>query len=51
MLSTLIPVATELSGKIEGGMGYVYACYGITWGTFLLYTVSLVLRQKNLEKS
>lgn len=52
MIATeIVLVAAELSGKIEGGWGYVYACYGITWGTFILYAASLFLRQKNLEQS
>lgn len=49
MIATLLPVAAEMSGRIEGGWEFVYACYGITWGTFLLYAISLVVRQKNLE--
>ena len=52
MIATeLLVVAAEMSGRIEGGWGYVYASYGITWGTFVLYAASLFLRQKNLEQS
>ena len=50
MIALLIPVAAEM-GTIEGGWEFVYACYGITWGTFILYAASLIVRQKNLESS
>jgi hypothetical protein len=33
------------SGRITGGWGYVWASYGITWGAFSLYALSLWLRR------
>ncbi|MFL5348023.1 MAG: hypothetical protein ACJ8AT_24800 [Hyalangium sp.] len=30
---------------IQGGWGYVWTCYGITWGALALYSLSLWLRQ------
>lgn len=32
-------------GRIEGGWGYVYACYGLAVGGSLLYALSLYLRR------
>lgn len=32
-------------GVIDGGWGYVYACYGLAIGGSLLYAVSLFLRR------
>jgi hypothetical protein len=40
---TLLPFAQGM-GMIDGGMGYVYAAYGITWVFFLGYAVSLYTR-------
>ncbi|MBN1204505.1 MAG: hypothetical protein JXB05_06240 [Myxococcaceae bacterium] len=33
------------SGRIQGGWGYVWVSYGITWGAFALYSLSLWLRR------
>ncbi len=33
------------SGRIQGGWGYVWASYGITWGAIALYSLSLWLRR------
>lgn len=32
-------------GKIEGGWGYVYACWGLALGGAALYALSLYLRR------
>jgi hypothetical protein len=38
------------SGRIQGGWGYVWVSYGITWGALALYALSLwVRRPKNLS--
>ena len=29
------------SGRIQGGWGYVWTCYGVTWGALVLYSLSL----------
>ena len=36
-------------GMIQGGMGYVWAAYGISWTALLLYGLSLYLRSKSKE--
>ncbi|QSQ26983.1 hypothetical protein JY651_19605 [Pyxidicoccus parkwayensis] len=33
------------SGRIQGGWGYVWACYGITLGLLALYALSLWVRR------
>lgn len=33
------------SGRIQGGWGYVWVSYGITWGALALYSLSLWLRR------
>jgi hypothetical protein len=33
------------SGRIQGGWGYVWVSYGITWGALVLYSLSLWLRR------
>ena len=38
-----------MDGVIEGGWGYVWAAYGISWGVLLVYGVSLVLRLRGEE--
>lgn len=45
----MIPVAAELTGAIEGGWEFVWAAYGITWATFILYAVSLFVRTPREE--
>jgi hypothetical protein len=37
-----------MSGVLEGGMGFVWAAYGITWGGLLAYGISLVVRFRSL---
>ena len=34
------------SGRIQGGWGYVWASYGLTWGGVVLYALTLWLRRK-----
>lgn len=39
-------------GRIVGGWGYVWACYGIAWSGMALYALSLwVRRPKRKEPS
>ena len=38
-----------MDGVIEGGWGYVWAAYGISWGVLLIYIASLVLRIRGEE--
>jgi hypothetical protein len=33
-----------MTGMIEGGWGYVWAVYGMTWAVFCFYGLSLYLR-------
>ncbi len=35
-----------MTGMIQGGWEYVYAVYGITWSSLIIYTISLVVRDK-----
>ncbi len=49
-LSTLMLLAQAApgqvgSGRIQGGWGYVWACYGITVAMLLLYSLSLWVRR------
>ena len=37
-----------MTGVIEGGMAFVWAAYGITWGGLLAYGISLVVRTRRL---
>ena len=37
-----------MTGVIEGGMTFVWAAYGITWGGLLAYGISLVVRTRRL---
>jgi len=39
-----ILIATAGSGAIEGGMGFVWAAYSVTWLFFAGYGLSLFLR-------
>lgn len=42
--------ATVGQGMIQGGWGYVWAVYGITWAVLTLYTVrALLLRKRALD--
>lgn len=45
----MIPVATELTGAITGGWEFVWGAYGLTWATFILYTISLIIRSPKEE--
>ena len=45
----MIPIATEVTGRIEGGWEYVIAAYSITWAVFALYTLSLWVRSRGEE--
>jgi hypothetical protein len=33
------------SGRVTGGWGYVWVSYGIAWGSFVLYALSLWVRR------
>lgn len=49
-LSSLVVLAQAAagevgSGRIQGGWGYVWVSYGITWGSLALYSLSLWLRR------
>lgn len=48
--SLLASEPTEM-GRIVGGWGYVWATYGLTWATFVLYTLSLWLRRPKADGS
>lgn len=37
--------ARPVVGRIQGGWGYVWASYGITWGVLAAYGLSLWLRR------
>jgi hypothetical protein len=37
--------STVGSGRLQGGWGYVGACYGISVAAFVLYSVSLWVRR------
>ncbi|MCB9673636.1 MAG: hypothetical protein H6737_00885 [Alphaproteobacteria bacterium] len=45
----MIPIAAEVTGRIEGGWEFVFAAYAITWATFGLYTLSLWARARREE--
>jgi len=53
MLDRVLPLLIEQlaaqylvgAGRIQGGWGYVWASYGITWGAFAVYSLSLWLRR------
>lgn len=54
-LTTLVVLAQAAagevgSGRIQGGWGYVWASYGITWGAFALYSLSLWLRRPKTKE-
>ena len=42
-----IVIATAGSGVIEGGWGFVWAAYGLTWATMVAYTISLFARARS----
>ncbi|MCP3103402.1 heme exporter protein CcmD [Myxococcus sp. K15C18031901] len=44
-LMTLGVLAQVGSGRIQGGWGYVWSCYGITVAALVLYSLSLWLRR------
>ncbi len=54
-LSTLMVLAQAAagqvgSGRIQGGWGYVWACYGLTVATLMLYALSLWVRRPRLSQ-
>ncbi|MBN8471659.1 MULTISPECIES: hypothetical protein [Corallococcus] len=44
-LTSLMLLAQVGSGRVQGGWGYVWACYGISVAAFVLYSVSLWARR------
>ncbi|MFK7926969.1 MAG: hypothetical protein AB8H79_02180 [Myxococcota bacterium] len=44
---TTVQVVEEslAEGRLEGGWGYIWAAYGITWFGLLAYTVYVVVRR------
>ncbi|GMU11419.1 hypothetical protein [Corallococcus caeni] len=44
-LTSLMLLAQVGSGRLQGGWGYVGACYGISVAAFVLYSVSLWARR------
>ena len=45
MLLAQVAAGEVGSGRIQGGWGYVWTSYGITWGALALYALSLWLRR------
>jgi len=39
-----------MTGMVQGGWGYVYGAYAITWGAWVLYGVSLYLRSREKKE-
>ena len=39
----------EAAGRIQGGWGYVWTAYGITWAALALYALSLWARRPPKE--
>ena len=35
-----------MNGVVEGGWGYVITAYGLSWGVWVLYALSLWARRK-----
>ncbi|WP_375758294.1 hypothetical protein [Corallococcus exercitus] len=50
-LTSLMLLAQVGSGRLQGGWGYVWACYGITVAAFVLYSVSLWARRPRAADS
>lgn len=44
-LPTMMLLAQVGSGRIQGGWGYVWACYAVTIATLVLYALSLWVRR------
>lgn len=44
------PAPVKPEGRIEGGWGYVYACYALAVGGSALYALSLYLRRPGTER-
>lgn len=42
-------VLLAAAGRIEGGWGFVWTAYGLTWTALLLYGLSLWLRRPSKE--
>lgn len=40
-----------MTGLVQGGWGYVYGAYGITWAAWVLYGIFLVVRSRKKEGS
>ncbi len=38
------------SGRIQGGWGYVWTCYFVTWSALLLYSLSLWRRGSRKDR-
>lgn len=47
-MSTYLLVAAQ-TGRIQGGWGYVWTAYGVTWAALSLYALSLWLRWPRKE--
>jgi hypothetical protein len=49
-MSAILLLAAEVGvGRIQGGWGYVWACYGIAWGSLAGYALFLWLRTRALR--
>ncbi len=50
MISGILAQAARVgSGRIEGGWGYVWVAYAITWSALALYALSLWLRRPGAD--
>ena len=38
-----------MTGIIEGGWGYIWCAYGISWAALVAYSLSLFLRIRRLQ--
>lgn len=47
-MSTLALLAAE-TGRIQGGWGFVWTAYGLTWTGLALYALSLWVRRPKKE--
>ncbi|MBN8227627.1 hypothetical protein NR800_04210 [Corallococcus interemptor] len=50
-LTSLMLLAQVGSGRLQGGWGYVWACYGISVAAFVLYSASLWARRPRATDS
>ena len=46
---TLLPLLAAEIGRIQGGWGYVWTAYGLTWTALALYALSLWVRRPPKE--